>query len=58
MMGEVRAEKVELQTNRLVLRGAVPGDAEYLNEAFGDPEAMRYWYIYQYSLSRNIINST
>jgi len=35
--------KVELETERLVLRGARPSDAEYLVEAFQDPEVMRYW---------------
>lgn len=35
--------KIELQTDRLLLRSAVPGDAEYLHDAFGDPESMRYW---------------
>lgn len=41
--GESKAEQVELTTDRLLLRGAIPDDAEYLNDAFGDPEAMRYW---------------
>ena len=34
---------VELETKRLRLRGAIQGDAEYLNETFADSEAMRYW---------------
>ena len=35
--------QVELHTERLKLRGAIPGDVEYLNEPFTDPEVMRYW---------------
>jgi hypothetical protein len=35
--------KVELSSSRLVLRGAIGEDAEYLNGAFSDTEVMRYW---------------
>jgi [ribosomal protein S5]-alanine N-acetyltransferase len=36
-------DKVTISTTRLVLRAAEAGDEEYLNEAFSDPEVMRYW---------------
>lgn len=32
-----------LETERLVLRERVPGDAEALHPGFADPELMRYW---------------
>ncbi|ETN47030.1 uncharacterized protein HMPREF1541_01220 [Cyphellophora europaea CBS 101466] len=35
--------QVHLDTSRLVLRAARTEDAESLNEAFKDPEVMRYW---------------
>ena len=40
---DVQDDKVELHTKRLRLRGALQTDAEYLHEAFKDPEVMRYW---------------
>ena len=36
-------DKVEIETSRLQLRGAVDGDEEALNEAFSNVEVMRYW---------------
>jgi hypothetical protein len=35
--------KVELHTSRLRLRGATTEDPKFLNNAFSDPEVMRYW---------------
>lgn len=33
-----------LKTSRLILRAAREDDAAALFEAFGDPEAMKFWY--------------
>lgn len=38
-----RDPRIELNTTRLLLRGAVPEDASILHQAFSDPEVMRYW---------------
>ena len=40
---KVSADGVELHTDRLRLRGALPEDAETLHKAFSDAEVMRYW---------------
>ena len=40
---EPKASPIQLETSRLLLRAAVPDDAEYLNKVFTDKEAMKYW---------------